>query len=122
MKKIIAILLIPIFLLTTAGMAITSLYCKGTISKIGVSIKACCEDVDKGGCCKTTSKVVKVEDDFTELHSAPQLNKLIDFYLPETKIITKPEVSYNTTNFIYWDKAPPISKDRLYILFRSLII
>jgi hypothetical protein len=122
MKKVIAILLIPVFLLMTAGVAITSLYCNGKISDVGITVKACCEDVDKGGCCDTKTKIVKVNDDFVTHSSAYEINKHIDFNFTSFHSTYGSE-AINLTYFkIYWDKAPPSNQGDLYILFRTLLI
>lgn len=121
MKKLIAILLIPVFLLMTAGVTITTLYCNGKISDVGINVKACCKDVNKGGCCDTKTKIVKVEDDFVSHPASFKFNKFIDLDLglQVTYVSEAINVSYFKT---YWDKAPPLIKGDLYILFRSLII
>jgi hypothetical protein len=122
MKKLIALFLIPVFLLMTAGVAITSLYCQGKISDVGITVKACCKDVDKGGCCNTKSEIVKVKDAFLSTSASFDFNHSIVLYIPAFQI---PDVSALISNFYfktYWDKAPPILKGELYILFRSLII
>lgn len=82
MKKFLAILLIPVFLLMTAGVAITSLYCKGQISEVGINVKPCCKDVNKGGCCNTTTKIVKVEDGYVNHSNSFEFTKYITLDLP----------------------------------------
>lgn len=122
MKKLIAILLIPVFLLVTAGVAITSLYCKGQISEVGIHVKACCKDVNKGGCCNTTTKVIKVEDGFVNHSSSFEFHNYINLDLPIFRFSYVSEV-INVSYFkTYWDKAPPIIKCGLYIVFRTLLI
>lgn len=122
MKKFLAILLIPVFLLMTAGVAITSLYCKGQISEVGINVKACCKDVNKGGCCNTTTKIVKVEDTFVSSSVSFEINKIIDLYLPNFQTAYLPDVRSISYFKIYWDKAPPSIKGDLYILYGTLII
>lgn len=121
MRKIIAILLIPVFLLMTAGVAITSLYCNGKISDVGITVKACCQDVDKGGCCDTKTKIVKVNDDFVNQASVFEIHKLIDLNLPDFHSCVL-EAAAQTYFKIYWDKAPPSRQGDLYILFCTLLI
>lgn len=114
-------MLIPVILLTTAGVAITLLYCKGKVSEIGINVTPCCKNVNKGGCCNTETKIYKVKDAFVSFASF-ELNKLVDLYISPVKIdiFSWSEISINLiTN---WDKAPPLDKGELYILFRSLII
>jgi hypothetical protein len=122
MKKLVAILLIPLFLLTTVGVAMTSLYCHGKISKTGFRVKACCKDVNKGGCCKTESKLVKIEDRYVNASNS------FGFHNAIHPAIISHTISYildfkSVSYFIsYWDKAPPSPDKPLYILFHSLII
>ncbi len=123
MKKVVAILLIPIFLLMTSGLAITSLYCSGKISKVGLKVNACCKDVNKGGCCKTKTTIVKLDDAFVSGTSASfDLHKIIDYYVPAFYLDIGHVSIQKVAVMEHWDKAPPPVKGELYLLFRSLII
>jgi hypothetical protein len=66
MKKAAIILLIPLFVLSTVGLSITSLYCQGELYEIGFTVHPCCDDVNKGGCCQTTSILLRVADSFVK--------------------------------------------------------
>ena len=68
MKNGLIILLIPLFLLFTAGVSITSLYCQEKLCEIGFNVHPCCDDVNKGGCCETKSSFLKVADGFVKSH------------------------------------------------------
>jgi hypothetical protein len=121
-KKSLAILLIPLFLLVTTGVAITSLHCGGKIVDTGIQVKACCKDVNKGGCCSTKSKIVKVEEVFIKRAASFELNKLSSQYTPDYHLFYFPQIKNIFYSTIYRDKAPPLIRGCLYLLFHSLII
>lgn len=123
MKKALILFLIPVFLLaTTVGVTIVSHYCGGKLADKGFSIKPCCEDVNKGGCCETKSELLKVKDNFVKTSTDIHLNNVLalenNLHVFELKPSFK-EVFYSKG---YWDKAPPLVNVDLYILFGSLII
>jgi hypothetical protein len=66
MKKAGITLLVPLFALSIVGLSITSLYCQGELCEIGFTVHPCCDDVNKGGCCQTTSIFLKVADSFVK--------------------------------------------------------
>jgi hypothetical protein len=122
-NRIIAIILIPIFILATGiGVRMTALYCKGQLSEVGYDVQACCKDVKKGGCCEKKSQHVKVKDQFIKNeHSKLSLKIVVVDHSPfdnsySVKILP---LTYLKN---YWDKAPPLYKEPHYILFQSLII
>lgn len=122
MRKLLAILLIPIFLFATQGVAGTALYCKGELTKQGIFIKACCDDVDKDGCCNTKSKIVKIEDSFLTSNTSFDLHKILDIHLTSFQVSFIPETIKITNLKVNMANAPPLIYSALYILFRSLII
>lgn len=86
MKNRLAILLIPLFLFSTVGFSMTSLYCQGNFRVIAFSVHPCCDDVNTGGCCKTESLFLKVVASFIKggdepLAKAIGLEKSIFQYL-----------------------------------------
>jgi hypothetical protein len=106
----------------TAGVAITSLYCKGKLSEVGIKVDACCKDVNKGGCCNTQTKIVKMDDNFVNHSFSFEFHNLVDFNFHDFGFSFVSELintSYFKTN---WGNAPPLLKGDLYLLFRSLII
>jgi hypothetical protein len=121
-KKLIAILLIPAFLIATQGVAVTSLYCKGKLTKQGFNIKACCKDVNKGGCCDTKAEVVKVKDNYVSAAVSYDFHKFLDAATIDFRFSLLPEVATIQYLKFYWDNAPPRIQKGLYILFRSIII
>ena len=90
MKKLLAILLIPVFLLTTAGVAMTSLYCKGKIVETGITVKPCCKDVNKGGCCNTESQVIKIQDSFVHDSYSVDVATVFTFYTETYSVLRLP--------------------------------
>lgn len=122
MKKVTAILLIPLFLLMTAGVAVTTLYCKGSLAEVGIAVDACCKDVNKGGCCNTQSEVLKVQDVFLSSSLSFDAAAISFLYLPSLQLTFLPVFNYSSHFNTSWDKAPPSEQRALYIIFRSLII
>jgi hypothetical protein len=123
MKKALAILLIPIFLLTAAfGVTVTVYSCNGMnkgTEKVAMS-KPCCKDVGKKGCCNKESKILKIKDDFVKTVNQVGISKLLvlEFNLIHPLYIIHYKVSSLS---MYRDIAPPKDVSR-YILFHSLII
>ena len=122
MKKFLTILLVPVFLLMTTGVIITSLYCNGQISYVGIAVKDCCKDVNKGGCCHTESKLIKVEDSFVGASASFDLVKIINLNFNNFEFFYEPELISTSYLKTYWDKVPPSKDTPRYILFHSLII
>ncbi|MBX9851725.1 MAG: hypothetical protein K2X86_08205 [Cytophagaceae bacterium] len=122
MKKALILLLIPVFLATTVGVTIASHYCGGNLVEKGFDIKPCCKDVNKGGCCETTSELMKIKDSFVKASTSFPVNDVLAieniFSVFELKPSFK-EISYSKG---YWSKAPPLPDEQLYILYHSLII
>jgi hypothetical protein len=118
MKRFLTILLIPVFLLATAGFTVNYLYCQGKLTRIGVDVKACCK---KGGCCEKESKLIKVKDNFVKLNNTINLSKT--FVILNTSSEVSSAGSYKASYInSYLDKAPPLRDVSRYILFHSLII
>jgi hypothetical protein len=100
----------------------TSLYCNGKLTKTGFNVKACCNKVNKGGCCKTEIKLVKVEDNFLKASNSFDLSKIFTLYYSSVYTSYTAEVK-PVSQFIYYsDKAPPLNTSPRYILFHSLVI
>ena len=123
MRKLIVIFLLPLFLVsTTIGVAMTSLYCNGKLTKTGINVKACCNKVNKGGCCKTEIKIVKVEDNFLKTSNSFDLTKIFTLYYYSAHASYSAESKPISQFRHYSDKAPPLNAAPFYILFHSLII
>jgi hypothetical protein len=115
--------MLPIFLLsTTIGVTMTSLYCNGKLSKTGINIKACCNKVNQGGCCKTEIKLVKVKDDFLKTSASFKLNKVFNLFYSSAYISYHAALKPVSHLRYISDKSPPIKRAPFYILFQSLII
>ena len=78
MKNGLVIFLIPLFLLSTTGVSITSLYCQGELCEVGFTVHPCCDDVNKGGCCETESNFLKIADSFVK-HNVDVIVKIFCF-------------------------------------------
>lgn len=117
-KKSLLWLLIPVFLLATAGVTVTSVFCKGELFKSGISVDSCCK---KGDCCKKESQFLKVKDDFQKSFTAFKLLKPLPHtasYLFQTDFTDSLEkqAGYACSN------APPVRSISLNILFCSFLI
>lgn len=122
MKKLIAILFIPIFLLSTAGVAITAHYCKGKFVESGIGVKACCKDINNGGCCDTETKVVIVEDAYVKDAASVDVKSFFAVFIPQNFYIDFSAVSLSSSNKLPQANAPPLSVKDFVILFCSLLI
>lgn len=123
MKKLFAILLVPVLLISTSvGISMTSLYCKGEISQTGFSIKACCNDVNKGGCCSTETRIVKVEDDFLKTSDEAGLSKILNLFYTYPEGVYANNALPGSFYAFYDGKAPPEKGVPLFILHCVLII
>jgi hypothetical protein len=123
LRKLIVIFLLPVFLVsTTIGVTMTSLYCNGKLTKTGMNVKACCNKVNKGGCCKTEIKLVKVEDIFLKTSNSFDLSNIFTLYYSSGYISCTAEVKPLSQFRHYSHKAPPLDAKPLYILFHSLVI
>ncbi len=122
MKKAFTIFLIPVFLFaTTIGVSQVALYCGGKLKEKAFAVKACCKDVNKGGCCKTKSERVKVKDNFVKTNAHFNFSILVvenGYYSFEHAVSFK-AISFTNS---YWGNAPPLPDQPFYLLYRSLII
>jgi hypothetical protein len=122
MKKILSIILIPVFLLTaTVGMSYTAYFCKGKMDK-GISLKPCCKDVKKGGCCEKETKLLKVKDDFVQ--TAYYFNLNGHFFIDITSFNFSYPYKFSQASVLkhYGDKAPPSENIPFTILYQSFLI
>ncbi|HEY8400540.1 MAG TPA: hypothetical protein VIK89_04720 [Cytophagaceae bacterium] len=117
MKNIFSILLIPVFLIaTTIGVASNAFYCKDMGKVIE---KACCDDVDKDGCCNSKPELKKINDDFFKAQSDIQLFKAIQI---TESFVFYPLIIISDDYSFYSGSSPPAPKEGLYIVNCSLII
>ncbi len=86
-KKIIAILLLSLYSLSTLGLSLKSFYCCGNLESVTVSIsqheqKTCANDNGTSDCCKTKYQFFKVKDNHVagDVISTPVLH-LINLHL-----------------------------------------
>ena len=124
LKKVIAISLVFIFLISTLGLSVVISYCP---MKEGYSFslrehKSCCGDSRKNDCCKTSKlSFNKIEDNF--------IASSYHFNTPQFDIISctsQPSVSFSTVHSkkitYYQNLPPPKTAVPLNILYRSILI
>jgi hypothetical protein len=122
MKKFFVILLIPVFLLATGGLTVNYLYCKGKLTQIGISLKTCCKDVKKGGCCEKKSFQIKLNDNFLKAENANQFSKLFNLQQWHSNPSFALRIAGNSFLENVMAHAPPLNPEPRYIVFHSLII
>jgi hypothetical protein len=122
MRKILTVILIPIFILTaTVGITQTSYSCKGMGE--GSMVKPCCGNTGKGGCCEKKSIILKIQDVFIKNVSNSSLTTSL-FIIHEQNYVTyfAPVFENSSYSKDYWENAPPPPLIGFYILYSSLII
>jgi len=121
-KKLIVLLLLPVFILTaTVGVTLTSYSCKGMEAK--AMDAPCCKDVKKGGCCEKQSVILKIKDAFVKASSNANLSTVFYLIQEQSYSFSFISVSKEDSNAKgHWDNAPPSPKVGYYILHRSIII
>lgn len=125
MNNKLIILLIPLFVFSTVGFSITSLYCQGKLCEMGFSVRPCCNDVNKGGCCQTESIFLRIVDSFVKSdHDAAakifNLEKPVIHYLVLPKTFLRQAVG-NFALKNHWRKKH-LSFRYLRIFFCSFLI
>lgn len=125
-KKVITILFIPLFLLTTGGVILNSHFCKmrGS-SDISFGInpeKSCCGNkAMQSGCCKNEVKVIKITDDYSpsvKLKTEKE-NLFTIIIFPSVIAEVIPRILFRVPNY---HSPPPHSHVRLHILYRSILV
>lgn len=116
-KKLLLWLLLPVFLLATAGVTVSAVFCKGELYKKGIGAEACCK---KDDCCKKESQFLKVKDDFQKSFTEFKFNT-------SDLLTTGFDFIYSHTNqsnkeFQGLSNAPPLIKTCRNILFCTFLI
>jgi hypothetical protein len=112
-KKIIAILLLSLYSLSTLGLSLKSFYCCGDLKSVTVSItqdeqQKCRNDDGMSDCCKTKYQFFKVKDNHVagDIISAPVLHFLNVHLFPSSfQIINYPSQEVYSANP---SNAPPL--------------
>lgn len=113
MKKIIAILLLSIYSISTLGLSLKSFYCCGDLKSVTVSVtqdeqQNCANDDGTSDCCKTKYQFFKVKDNHVaaDVISTPVLHFInLHLFTPFFQIINYPSEEVFTT---YLSNAPPL--------------
>jgi hypothetical protein len=121
MKKILTILLIPVFILTaTVGVTLNYYSCKAMAGES--MVKPCCKKVGKGGCCEKESVILKIQDAFIKAADNSNLSALSYFIQEQIFPFSFTPLNGLSDNKGHWGNAPPDPKVGFYILYSSLII
>ena len=125
LKRIVAILLIPVLLVCSAGGVIYVEHCgmsKNPSYSFSEGQKCCCsKDVHERCCHQTTIVLKKTDHSFSSSATAVSNAQFFSFLIPSCCIrLNTPEFPYR--NIYSRDHAPPNVSIPLPILFRSLLI
>ena len=121
MKKLATILLTVIYMLSTAGIAISQFYCCSKLKEVNFSLtstdyKTCKNDTKDDGCCKTTHQYAKVKDahlSADDISFPEKYFSIIHTCFPVFELITPEKQQAVTANNI---NAPPfIPGNPIYI-------
>jgi hypothetical protein len=124
-QRVISILLIPLFLLTTGGIAFNIHFCKMSGSSdvsFLINKSSCCGKKGmESGCCKNKVQVIKIKDDYSASTSLEVKKNdssvllLISFFVAEIMLGEGLDV-------LNYHSPPPESSVSLSILFRSILV
>jgi hypothetical protein len=130
MKKIIALMMLMIYSVFTAGVTVYSHYCAGKLSSLSIletnskGCDKCGKDMSKD-CCKDAQQKLSLDD--SQVKSTLQLVEPdfsgLAIFVPTFSLDYKPEfalVNSNEVKFYVFEKGPP--KTPIYIQIRSLLI
>ena len=127
MKKVSAIFLSFLFLLSTIGLTINTHYCP-MLNKSETSIftkKSCCEGKEeKGGCCKNETKIVKITDNYSPSQSVNLAPSFSFLTIPISANNLFDLTTFNNGHSFYLNIRPPLLHQgvSLPVLFRSILI
>jgi hypothetical protein len=123
MKRLTAILLALIYLVTTSGIVINTHYCMGAVSNValGASGSAKCDTcgMENEGCCHDDLQVIKL----TENHNFTAVN----FEIPVFEPISINQVEREYASFLpgeqagkVWNHSPPLPvlRNVLFCIYR----
>lgn len=112
-KKIIAILLLSLYSLSTLGLSLKSFYCCGNLESVTVSIsqneqKTCANENGKSDCCKTKYQFFKVKDNHVtaDVISTPVLHFInLHLFTSPFEVINNPSKEIHVAHL---SNAPPL--------------
>ena len=129
MKRVVAIFFALVYLVSTAGVTVSSFYCCGKLKATYLFSshdfgKDCKNDKKTAGCCDTKTFYAKVKDSHTpssqfQLKSL-DASKLLNLFSSELFIY--PSAGCQTTSFAYLHAPPLISKQPVYLAVCSFRI
>lgn len=113
MKKIISILLLSIYSISTFGVSLKSFYCCGNLESVTVSIsqheqETCANDDGTNDCCQTKYQFFKGKDNYVaaDVISTPVLHFInLHLFTPFFQVINYPSEEVFATHL---SNAPPL--------------
>jgi hypothetical protein len=124
MKKLFLFFFSFIFIAASSGASLNIHYCRGKVSAVSLSILpapscVCGKKAPKKSCCKTETKLVKMQEDasqpeYTADHSFPKILALPIIWLP----ITEAFFSSELTSFLREAGPPDATGVPLYLRHR----
>ena len=117
MRKILAILLLSLYLLSSIGFTVNAHYCGGDLAAVALfdNASCCCDDQGKADdCCKNEIKTIKISDD--QLKAEFQIKKIsnspIEGKVDRILMTLKPQVA---DLFIPLSISLPKAPDRSFL-------
>lgn len=117
MKKIVSILILFIFLISTVGVIASTYYCKMAMP----AGKSCCKTSDSG-CCEKNSKLLKITEDYIPSSFQLPVKSIID--IPPSQPCNLFTVEEYLPIFVslHSDHAPPENSKEVLVLIQSFRI
>jgi hypothetical protein len=128
MKKVIALFLLFIFLISNTGMAITIHFCGGKVSSISIVSTnkdrcKCGKKAMKKNCCKEKTTVLKIKDDVVKTNSSIVKVATQQLFLNITKQLVFSNTSPTNYTTLSFYRPPPLQPNTpLYLLDRAFLI
>jgi hypothetical protein len=125
LKKAISILLLFIFLFSSAGFSINAHYCKGKLQSVNLLFihKECTCGKKKmpKDCCKNKTEIVKIKDNYipTQIITPSSTEQIVFEFIQSFDLSIAENFSVKANlNYLY----PPDNPLSLSILYRSILI
>jgi hypothetical protein len=121
LKKVVLILMINIYAVSSFGIGIRQFFCCGRLKSTDITLidhnkKKCDNGNGSGGCCKTTYKIFKVKDAH---YASGEINCPDKFFLdiPQVAFVSEPaRLPVSSKSIANSCHAPPSTEIPIYIL------
>ncbi len=126
MKQVVALFLIPIYLMLNLGIQVNRHYCGGKLASVNLFVGkgkcACGETEMPAGCCKDENKIYQIEDDQQKIAFSFDLLKVTLFkFTPPAPVFEwftfqNYVLSFHDSLAVIWQNPPlPPLKTPLYL-------